>query len=231
MGGEIQNRWLEFVGDSDTAGWCADGNRTTGDDANAFEDAAVTWAAQLARAVGAELTAQAISGIGVVDWPIGPHLARALPFAPRAPWDYASSAPRAPDAVVLLVGPNDSDPDGAAFGDAYVQLLEQLSDAYAWAADAEARARPPPLVSVCGGSINGLEPCAAIEAATAAYNGRARARGAGAVAAYATISREEWETINARGSPYLGCDWHYSEQGHAVLAASIEPQLRAILGW
>eukprot|EP01048_Picozoa_sp_COSAG05_P004812 COSAG05_NODE_273_length_12440_cov_22.182805_3_plen_73_part_00 len=32
-------------------------------------------------------------------------------------------------------------------------------------------------------------------------------------------------------SKYNGCDGHYSEQGHAVLAADIIPQFRQVMGW
>jgi hypothetical protein len=42
-------RRLEFIGDSDTAGWCADGSPSGAyDTAHKYENAHETWAAQLA---------------------------------------------------------------------------------------------------------------------------------------------------------------------------------------
>ena len=47
-------RRLEFIGDSDTAGWCADGSAHTGDNADKFEDGSQTWAQHVAANVSAE---------------------------------------------------------------------------------------------------------------------------------------------------------------------------------
>lgn len=58
-------RRLEFIGDSDTAGWCADGSSHGGDNADEFQDGYQTWAMQIARNVSADFMVEAISGYGV----------------------------------------------------------------------------------------------------------------------------------------------------------------------
>lgn len=57
-------RRLEFIGDSDTAGWCADGDPQTNDNADNFEDAYQTWAQHIARNVSADVMVEAVSGYG-----------------------------------------------------------------------------------------------------------------------------------------------------------------------
>ena len=57
-------RRLEFIGDSDTAGWCADGSPNTGDNADSYQDAWDTWAQQIARNVSADVMVEAVSGFG-----------------------------------------------------------------------------------------------------------------------------------------------------------------------
>ena len=69
------NRRIEFVGDSDTAGWCADGKpRQNYDTAHKYEDARKTWAAQLAESLRAEVMVEAISGWGVGAGAVVLHL-------------------------------------------------------------------------------------------------------------------------------------------------------------
>ena len=51
-------RRLQCIGDSDTAGWCADGTPSTGDNANKEQDSYMTWCAQLARMFHAEVRCQ-----------------------------------------------------------------------------------------------------------------------------------------------------------------------------
>jgi hypothetical protein len=59
-------RRIEFIGDSDTAGWCCDGEKSKGrDTAHKYENAHETWAGQLAHALKADMMVEAISGWGV----------------------------------------------------------------------------------------------------------------------------------------------------------------------
>ena len=65
----------------------------------------------------------------------------------------------------MLIGPNDpSQVLETKFIEAYVALMEQLASNYAYATT------PPKVISVCGGSINGLDPCDNIQKAIDSFN-------------------------------------------------------------
>ena len=244
-------RKLEFIGDSDTAGWCSLGKPLGGDGALKHEDAYVTWAQQLARGVNAsETSTVAVSGWGVTtdSAPIQKVYRNTYGQGSSVPrWDFSTWVP---DAVVMLIGPNDEsllrrigERDGAAvveaaeegaaagavagdgsgsFVKAYLALMTEVASAYA---DAPT---PPKLVHVCGGSINGLDPCDDIQTANQRFNDDPPK---GFKGYYTTISKKSWQMINKAGSKYKGCDAHYSPLGHKVLADAIRPQLEAIMGW
>jgi hypothetical protein len=263
-----RTRRLQFIGDSDTAGWCADGEPSTGDAANKYEDSYQTWAAQLARAFDAELHVQAVSGWGVgsgakaiqtvMDYTNG--------FAKQTLWNYSQWTP---DAIVLLIGPNDESRSshnrraatpqisrrgghrqaastgaatrsgtpvsGGQFIADYIDLLDRLVENYA----AVAGALKPKIVHVCGGSLNGFDPCDDIETANGRFNAKHGA--AGWSGHFTTIKRSTWETINgckqgslskcSGKSAFNGCDGHYNANGHMRLAADVRPQIAKVLGW
>ena len=227
-------RKLEFIGDSDTAGWCADGSAQTGDSPDKYQDAYQTWAQQIARNVSAATTVEAVSGYGVMSRTpaIQPVMDYTLGFDTATRWDYHSWVP---DAVVILIGPNDevvldSDTASAKFIQAYLQMLDQISTNY------HGVPKPPKIIHVCGGSLNGLDPCADIQKANDQYN----ALGKPMRGFYTTIDVDHWQTINGcrsgnrhcnGKSQYNGCDGHYNVDGHAVLAGDILPQLRQIMSW
>ena len=216
------------------------------DAADKYQDAYQTWAMQIARNVSAEGMVEAVSGYGVeVDTPaIQPVLDATLGFGGGS-WDYSSWVP---DAVLILIGPNDeivlssanasrSEHEvGAGVGNAkfikqYLQLLTMVATNYKHAAT------PPKIVHICGGSLNGLEPCDDIQTAVKQFN----LLGLGLKSYYTTITTEHWDTINGcKGesgkhcsgkSEYNGCDGHYNVKGHGVLAADIIPQFKAVMGW
>jgi len=217
-----QSRKIHFIGDSDTAGWCADGSSNTGDSANKYENSYETWAAQLSRELDAEMAVTAISGIGVLSWPIQQYLDYTLTFDTHdgEKWDYTQWTP---DAVVMLIGPNDpSQVRETKFISSYVELMEQVATNYGYAATA------PKIISVCGGSINGLDPCDNIAKAIDSFNSE---RTDGFVGSYVSITTDDWSTINAKHSEYLGCDDHYSPSGHAVLESDIVGGVKEIMGW
>merc|ERR1711935_1218945 len=106
----------------------------------------------------------AISGIGVLLWPIQQYLNYTCPFDDSEEWDWTTYTP---DAVIMLIGPNDPSTRSHfedKFITAYTELMAQIADKYA---DAEVK---PKIISVCGGSINGLDPCPNIQIAIANYN-------------------------------------------------------------
>ena len=187
---------------------------------------------------------EAISGYGVMARTpaIQPVMDFTLGFDSAAgKWDYKSWVP---DAVVILIGPNDeitldvekalhlnrSAEFSSKFITDYMQMLTQIDANYLGAPT------PPKFVHVCGGSLNGLDPCDDIQTASKRWN----AQGKPMRSYYTTIETEHWNMINGCSegskhcsgkSAYNGCDGHYNSKGHAVLAADILPQLRKIMNW
>lgn len=183
------SRRLEFVGDSDTAGWCADGSSRTGDAPDKYEDSHQTWAQKIADSLGAEMMVEAISGYGVTSasTPIQPYAVRTNPFDSSKLWDFTTWTP---DAILFLIGPNDvfydespseftsakhvharnesryhsADERASAFVKGYLSLLKVYTDAYAHVA------KKPVMVHVCGGSLNGLDSCSPTQNAIALFN-------------------------------------------------------------
>jgi len=256
-------RRLEFIGDSDTAGWCSDGRPGSGDAGLKYENSFITWAAQLARGVGAaETSTVAVSGWGVTanSHPIQEVYENTFGYGSKSPkWNFSQWVP---DAVVILIGPNDEltaeyrrraamaveevgqpvaeapvvveageagvatrprSPRSSKFITAYLALMTQVAHAYA------AAPTPPKIVHVCGGSINGLDPCDDIQAANDEFNQKPPVPGFEGF--YTTIGKQDWNMINQFGSKYKGCDAHYSAEGHKVVADDIRPQLEKIMGW
>ena len=215
------SRRLEFIGDSDTAGWCADGHpKGNTDTAHKFQNAHDTWAAQLAGALDAEMFVEAISGwgVGAGASAIQKNLPNTCNFDASSPWDYARWVP---DAVVMLIGPNDesflarrfgsganngngttASYSGSNFIKQYTDLLDYVAGAYAAAPAA------PKIISVCGGSLNGLDPCEDIQTAQKAFNQKQSK----VVASYVSITKAHWTEINGPNgkgtSEYNGCDGH-----------------------
>merc|ERR1712224_434793 len=109
--------------------------------------------------VDADMVEEAVSGIGVTTktsgYAIQPLLTNVLPYSDKLKWDFSLWVP---DAVVMLIGPNDNKPNKQPFKDAYRALMESVAQNYAGASV------KPKLINVCGGSINGLDPCSSIKA-------------------------------------------------------------------
>jgi len=218
-----KNRRLEFIGDSDTAGWCADGSKKGGD-AYTLENTHQTWAVRLAQDLGADFVAEAVSGIGaynskVAGGIIQDYLPNTLPFDSSEAWDV--SRQQTPDAVVILIGPNDNKPSSSGFKTAYRQLMDDVVSMYKHASS------PPKIIHVCGGSINGFDPCDSIQEVNTEFN---KGRSDGFQSFYTSITKATWKTIN-NNKKYQGCDSHYGPKGHETLKNEILPQVRNIMGW
>ena len=181
----------------------------------------------------------AFEGVTSKSSPIQKVLDYTLGFDKDLTWDYTQWVP---DAVVILIGPNDEEPLLAAennmtnpsglksskFVAAYLQLLEMVATNY------KSAPTPPKMVHVCGGSLNGLDPCNDIKTANDQFNSGGRTNG---IKGYFTsITTEHWNLINGKGhssgkTAYNGCDGHYNIKGHGILAGDIIPQFKKIMGW
>ena len=221
-------RRLEFIGDSDTAGYCAEGNPEGEHVLRLTENAYFTWAVQLSQYFHAEPIIEAISGIGVLNnGGIKQYWRRTIPALPPSAeipqWDFTSWIP---DAVILLIGPNDGNFETSDFIRAYLELMEDIVDAYYNNSNSQLVVVPK-IIHVCGGSGNGLDPCASIQDANAIFNSN---RTDGFEGFYTSMSEEGWHLINNEPS-FLGCSAHYNQRGHARLAEEIRPQIAKIMGW
>lgn len=114
-----------------------------------------------------------------------------LPFNPSAGrWDFRRFTP---DAVLLLLGPNDfPSPDLGKFQTAYRGMLDLVVTNYAPTVAAGAGLK---IISVCGGSINGLDPCEQIQAAVKAFNADLARVHDGFRSFFVTISRDTWQEV------------------------------------
>jgi len=228
----FETRKLEFIGDSDTAGFCVDGSPGGSDDADdMFEDSTETWAAYVAAALNvSDIQVEAVSGWGVTQksTPIQPLLRYADGVGMRHLWD--PSAKWIPRGILVLIGPNDySDdpPSDAHFIQKYSELLEYAESRFG-IASSRAGAPAPIMIHVCGGSGNGLDPCRNIQRASVKWNtNTSRA----VTSRYVSVSRKTWNLINQNSKKYNGCDSHYSPEGHKMLATEILPRVREALGW
>ena len=224
-----RKRRLEFIGDSDTAGFCADGDPDEVDPRmRTTENTFSTWAVQLAQYFDADPMIEAISGYTVMGKTgMINYWRRRLPaieISETEPeWDFASWIP---DAVVLLIGPNDyaigDDPDTREFINAYKELMEDIVDAYR-----ASNPLKPKIIHVCGGSGNGFDPCEAIETANDEFN---EDRMDGFESFYTSITKITWDKINTE-KKYKGCFAHYNREGHAQLTEEIRDDIGMIMGW
>ncbi|GMH62119.1 hypothetical protein TrST_g14182 [Triparma strigata] len=201
---------LHFIGDSDTAGWCSDGSPSTSDDFTTTQNSHTTWSSQLSESLNASLSqVTAVSGLGVLDSPIQPYLDNVLTYDSSTPYDWTTSPP---SSVIILLGPNDDSSKSSKFKNAYRNLLDILVDRYSYMPN------PPNIISVCGGSINGLDPCQLIESVTSDFNLKRSDR---FKAYYTSIKTSTWKEINKLKNGYVGCDEHYNSKGHEALMSDI----------
>jgi len=238
----LQKRHLRFIGDSDTAGYCADG-RSTGIFHQMFsseitvENNLETWSALIAHRFGARYSSQAVSGIGVMEQGSDPRDLSSFPLAallgrtnPGQRNQFGCSSDSVPDAVVALIGPNDFTSDakkkkagGGAFEAAFKAMMSTLVGEY------DCAKKKPRFIAVCAGSGNGFDPCNKTEAAVAGWD----AGSTGMQAYYISMNRKTWDYINygPKATMYQGCASHYNPRGHSILSSEVSPQIATILSW
>lgn len=184
-------------------------------------DCTETWGPQLAYSLGAEVVVEAIGGTGVTDTAysnILPVINRVLPFDPKYTWDYTKWTP---DAIVILIGPNDNE-KSRKFKRGYLALLNNMAEKYSYATV------KPKLINVCGGSGNGLDPCDEIQSVIATFNAD---RSDGFKAFFTRLTQKRWNKINDNGKKHTGADDHYTRHGVAVLIKDILPDVKKFMGW
>jgi lysophospholipase L1-like esterase len=230
----FSERRLEFIGDSDTAGWCVDGTPNGGDgDQNKIQDSTETWAGQIATALNvSDVQVEAVSGWGVTkhSTPIQPLLPYADGLHAKHLWDPSISW--IPQGILVLIGPNDYNnlkhvPTDQTFIAKYTELLQYAETRYGRASVAQG-VTPPIVIHVCGGSINGLLPCPNIFLASTAWNKNSTRV---VKSAFVSISNATWKEINKGTRHFNGCDGHYNKEGHGLLMNDVVENVRKILNW
>ena len=190
-----EGRHLEFIGDSDTAGFCSDGSPKSKDNDNKVEDSSITWAAQLARSLNASMSVEAVSGWGVTEYsqPIQPLLRYADGIGGKHPWQPAVST--RPSAVLILIGPNDytssKNPKDEYFIKRYTELFQYVEESYGGG-------NGTIIVNVCGGSGNGFDPCPNIKTASDRWNTDAADDSSKPESHFLSLTHKEWHKINAK---------------------------------
>ena len=177
------------------------------------------------------------------------------PYDDSHNWTYPVKS--CPDAIILLIGPNDflegppvppvtshgfpperrsvtglpsagDKPAEVPLQRAYMRLLEMQMTSYRKCARAQSKVGGFPMILVCGGSGNGLDPCRLENRIDDRFNSRHLL--SPFQVHYVSMNHTTWHRINS--SPeYLGCDKHYNEKGHQVLTSEVLPQVQSILGW
>ena len=187
-----------------------------------INDAALSWASQLADFLDVEPVITAVSGVGLDsaygNKPWEYYRDNANPFDTDQPWDYSRETP--PVAIVILIGPNDCGstndnecPDD--FDERYGETLVHYTSLYS---------SDVPVISVIGGSSSGYNDAlvSAVSKATQGYNGDGNVY-------EILLSKDVWDEINDHKNGNNGCFGHYNEKGHGMVAEDLAPKLREIL--
>ena len=85
----------------------------------------------------------------------------------------------------------------------------------------------PKIIHVCGGSINGFDPCESIQTANEEFNQNRTDEFQGF---YTSMNKEAWILMN-HDRKYKGCDGHYNYKGNEILKEEIRAQIAHIMGW
>jgi lysophospholipase L1-like esterase len=211
------DRRIEIIGDSITCGYGNEGADQYCSFSADTENHYLTYGAIAARNLGAELSAVAWSGKGVVynydtdTWEPMPELyARTLPNDTASVWDFSWQ----PHVVVIHLGNNDfstdGDPPPATFTSAYEGLL----------ADVRAKNPTAHIIAMMPTGLSGADLDAAQSGIDAAVQARNAAGDANVEAWSMTFASEGW-----------GCDWHPSLQTHASMGAALTTKLSEAMGW
>ena len=222
-------RQIEFIGDSITAGYGADGNVATYAGCPNFtietENAGSTFASMTASAVGAEMMAIAFSGKGIAqndDCFGDPNLTMpvlyptVLPGKGQSVWDYSAWSPQA---VVINLGTNDYNmnngcaiPTDDAFTQAWVGLLGTVRSRYP---DAFILCTVGPEVP----STNLARAQANIQAAVQNVQDAGDDK-----VSYVALAADT-------GANGYGCAGHPNKATHAIMAGVVRQALADALGW
>ncbi len=222
---DIPKRKIEFIGDSYTVGYGAEGPGVECDNLRPYENVYHSFASLTARALDAEAHFVAMSGKGVVrnygdsesrsDLTQFELSERVLASRPQPTWDaqFIKTQQWQPDAVVIKLGNNDYStephPDSTLFITRLQALMQRVHDQYG----------EIPIVLFADTNHTGVA-----ENVTKAYD-----TAAANIKAQLHLVVLEMPKGDAR-LPYVGCDWHPNVEGHKLSAEPLIEKLRGVLG-
>lgn len=206
------NRIL-FIGDSFTVGYGADATTLQCASLKPWDNNWLAYGPVAARAVGAEYSVQAISGLGMVHNynDASPESKEPLPFffdrtlagSDQPRWSFSSWIPHV---VVVALGTNDfstaTKPSQAQYASAYKAFVKKLRGHY-----------PAAQIICLTYPVDNLQK-AYVDALATELAGEGDAR----------VSRVHMPALDQ--STDLGCDWHPNYLGHKKYADALLPELR-----
>ena len=217
----IPDRRIEFIGNSITCGYGVEGESASSPFKPETENATLSYAGLIGRALNADYAMVAYSGKGVVrnygdsnkssSEPMPSVYNRTCCSDPTLIWDYMNWIPQV---VVINLGTNDFStqphPDKSVFQEAYKQLINRVQSQY-----------PDVTVfCICGPLID--EPCARyIEEVV----GQCKQQNANKKVFYIGIKK------NLLNMSDMGSDWHPNIQGQRKIADVILPKIQDVMNW
>eukprot|EP00026_Physarum_polycephalum_P012618 Phypoly_transcript_12942.p1 GENE.Phypoly_transcript_12942~~Phypoly_transcript_12942.p1 ORF type:complete len:343 (+),score=42.39 Phypoly_transcript_12942:67-1095(+) len=209
----VSSRRIEFIGDSITCGFGAEGTAPcpyTKDTENAY----VAYGALTGRLLNAQYQQESWSGIGLVrnagdpnqtsQYPLPTRYPFIIPASFSEPWSFSSWVPQA---VVINLGTNDFSsppvPSQVEFENAYIEFIKNLTLAY----------NPHPKFFLVCGPMEHPQYCPYTQNV-------ATQLGQTYVSLQGLLASSDW-----------GCDGHPGVSGHAKMANVTADYIKQVLGW
>ena len=250
-----KERSIVAIGASDTAGWCADGtpSQSSFDYISSgwmYEDCGATYSSKLATNFDADLSVQAIAGIGMgqnaaskQQWQLGsltmPDYFRRTLRSTSGGWDFSENNP---DIVLVSLGGNDfnhqdgNEPSSDTFISQYEDFLLFLFQSYGESDHSIQMQKETNIVSICGmgdpfeanrdPDNNRCKPCEHVNAS---------------VRSFKALHPEYADRLHyidipcdgsvVQGTNDIGCDGHKNSIGQQRIADYLSPKLSLIAGW
>lgn len=250
-------RKIEFIGASDTEGYCVDGTPDMSEKFEAFpngwslENCEAAYPGLLGEILSADISVIAIGGIGIIQnahyhdqqFQFGglmmpDYWKRESQSDPFSQHDHPKPAP---DLVVVDLGGNDFNhqesnvPSNSSFSIAYQQFLDDVLLAY------NTSERPVRLAAVCGmgdptehkrdRDNDRCSPCPHVRDAVLDFNSKRGHKGSKRGHDLVEFLFVPCDGTVVTGKGDIGCTGHKNRKGQELVAKSLAPGLKRFMGW